>query len=509
MPPDGAAEAALRTDGLRRDFGAVRALDDVSLAFQRGAIHGLVGENGAGKSTLMKIISGMLPPSAGRVLIDGEAIERFDPAHARARGVAMVHQELNLVDELDVAGNIYLGREPTRRGLIDRRQLHRQAREQLQRIGCSLRPDQRVGELPIAQRQMVEIGKAIACDARVLILDEPTAVLGQVEMELLFALMRRLRSDGVCIIYISHHLNEVMDLCDRVSVLRDGRVIRSIDHAEIGHDHEAEQHLAALMVGRPLGEHFPPRQPPGDEIRLRVDALCSRDQRVRDVSFELRGGEILGIAGLVGAGRSELGETLFGLRRRDSGAVQIDGQDVPADQPASALAHGLAYLSEDRRSRGLVLGRSIRENAALVALRRYGFLIHTGAERRRCRAELERLQVVYAALDDPIESLSGGNQQKVALGKWLAVHPRVLVLDEPTRGVDVGAKEEIYRLIAELAAGGMGCVVISSELMELLGLCHRIAVMRAGRMVTILDAAEASEEWLMYHAAGLQGAGAA
>ncbi len=499
----------LRVEHLTKDFPSVRALDDVSLEFVRGEVHGIVGENGAGKSTLMKIIGGLYTPSAGRVVFEGEPVRIRGPAHAMRLGISMVHQELNLVEELSAAENIFLGRERTTFGLIDRRATHEEARRLLERVGCRGDPAARLRSLSVAQQQMVEIAKALSLDASVLILDEPTSMLTQREAGRLFELISRLRSEAVTVLYISHILPEVLEVCDRITVLRDGQRVRTLRRAEAGHGAAAEAALGSLMVGRAMGDHFPRRRPPGRQTLMAVRDLAVPG-RVRGVSFDLKAGEVLGFAGLIGAGRTELAEAIVALRRRSRGRVTLRGADVTCRRCRDAVDRGIAYLSEDRRGRGLVLGRSIVENTTLAALRRYArVFIDRRAERQATREQIDALSIKVGRIDDPIDTLSGGNQQKVAVAKWLQTCPVVLILDEPTRGIDVGAKEEVYRLIHRLARSGMGCIFISSELNELLGMCHRIAVMRAGRIVAVVAGDAMTEENVMFHAAGVKGVDAA
>jgi len=493
---------------LTKDFPAVRALDRVSLSFNPGEVHGIVGENGAGKSTLMKTIAGLYEPTAGSVVLRGRCVRVAGAAHAMRLGISMVHQELNLVDELTVADNIFLGRERTRRGLVDRKRTAAEARALLARVGCEVDPGAKVKTLSVAARQMVEIAKGLSFEAAVLILDEPTAVLTAPETARLFGLIARLRSGGAAVLYISHLLPEVLEICDRVTVMRDGRVVRTLDRADVGRGPEAEAMLGSLMVGREMGDHFPRRGARGDRTVLSVRGL-SAGGAVRDVSFDVRAGEVLGFAGLVGAGRTEAAEAVVGLRPRAAGTVTVDGAEVAPDVH-DAVRRGLAYLSEDRAGRGLFLGRSVIENVTIASLRRYarGF-IRRAAEREATLARVAELSIRLARPDDDVATLSGGNQQKVALAKWLETAPRALVLDEPTRGIDIGAKEEVYRLIRRLAGEGMACVFISSELNELLGVCHRVAVMRAGRIVAVVEGDEMTERNVMFHAAGVAGAGAA
>jgi ribose transport system ATP-binding protein len=503
--------------GLTMQFPAVLALADVSLQFARGEVHGLVGENGAGKSTLMRILSGLQQPTRGRILLDGREVSIDSPATASRLGIVMIHQELNLVDELSVAANIYLGREKRRFGLIDRRTMNDDARRVLASVGAeNIPPNARVASLPIAQQQMVEIAKAVSQDARLLIMDEPTAVLTANESRKLFTLIRRLKSTDVTIIYISHILPEVIALCDRITVLRDGKVVRTIaesregasdpaTHSAIGNRQSAitESHLASLMVGRPMADHFPPRSEPPNEILLTVRNLTVPGHAA-DISFDLRRGEILGFAGLIGAGRTEMAEGLVGLRPRSAGSITLDNQPIAPRSLRDAVRAGIGYLSEDRKGAGLTLGMDIVSNTTLVSLKRYTRgLINRRAETRAAREHVQRLRTRVGRLSDAVATLSGGNQQKVLLAKWLEIRPRVLIIDEPTRGVDIGAKEEIYRLIKQLTDNGMACILISSEMNELLGLAHRIAIMRKGRLAATIDAPGATEDTIMLHAAGI------
>jgi ribose transport system ATP-binding protein len=502
-----AADVVLEVRSLRKSFPGVLALDGVTLDVRRGEVHAVVGENGAGKSTLMKILAGVEAADAGEFLYRGRPARWRGVAQAQQCGVVMIHQELNLVDELSVAENISLGREPTTAGFIRQSDMQARAAELLSRLSSDLDPRAVVGDLSVAQKQLVEIAKALSFDASVLIMDEPTAVLSRQDTAALFRVVDQLRSRGVAIIYISHILPEVVAISDRISVLRDGRLVQTLERSRFcGGDIDVGR-LSSLMVGRPLADHFPPRRPPQPEVVLQVDALCTHE--VHDVSFEVRRGEIFGLAGLVGAGRTELAATLFGAGRRLSGRALIDGQSFTATTPAEAIAAGVAYLSEDRKGIGLHLGLSVTDNITLVALRAWGrALLSQRRLREAARVHIQRLNIKVADADSDVQCLSGGNQQKVSLAKWLESRPRVLLVDEPTRGVDVGAKEEIYRLLTQLAESGIACVMISSELNELIGMCHRIGVMRGGRLVATVPGEAATEELLMLHAAGVA-AGAA
>ncbi|MFG0331404.1 MAG: sugar ABC transporter ATP-binding protein [Phycisphaerales bacterium] len=494
----------LSVERVTKDFPAVRALDDVTLSFRRGEVHGIIGENGAGKSTLMKILSGLTAPSAGAMRIRGELVELRGPREALDRGVAMIHQELNLIDELSVADNIFLGRERSRRGFVDHRRTNAEAQVWLERLRSRLAPSRKVATLSIADQQLVEIAKAVSCEASVLIMDEPTAVLTERETQALFELVDSLRREGVTIIYISHILSEVRRLCDRITVMRDGRVVKTVTP-----DAADEAELARLMVGRPLEDVYPERRPaPGGPPALDVQEVAVPGH-VESVSLEVRPGEIVGLAGLVGAGRTETAEAIAGLRRRSRGRITIRGKEASIRSPRDAASRGIAYLSEDRKGRGLILDLSVVENTTLVTLRRYcRILVDRRKERERTELHTANLGVRAGDLRAPVRTLSGGNQQKVAIAKWLDAEPDILILDEPTRGVDVGAKREIYQLIARLADDGRAIIVISSELPELLGLCHRIIVMRDGHIAGELSAEEATEERVMRYAAGVDKAGA-
>ncbi len=552
-----ATQPAIRLTGVSRTYGPVRALHEVTLDIMPGSVHGLVGENGAGKSTLMKLLAGLEHPTHGNIDILGQRIDarHWNPQRALATGVAMIHQELNLVEELSIADNLFLGRENATLGWVRQTQTRQAAQTWLNILDFQLDPATKVKGLSVAQKQMVEIAKAVSCQAKVLILDEPTAVLTAHETARLFALIRELRHAGVTLIYISHHLQEVIELCDRVTVLRDGEVVTTLERTDIaGADkpllppgegafagkqfanlipqtpsplpspggrggasshknrfndsvapnHAGQTQLANLMVGRTLGDYFPPRGKPGERVMLEVKGLkLTQPAGEQGIDLTVHEGEIVGLAGLVGAGRTELGETLIGLRCAAGGQVRIDGQQVVIRTPAQAMQHGLVYVSEDRRGAGLILEMSIAGNITLAALRHMGSMIDRQRESATAQKHVDRLGIRISRLSAKVATLSGGNQQKVALAKWLEVKPKVLILDEPTRGVDIGAKKEIYQLIVKLTQQGLACLLISSEMNELLGLCHRIAVMRRGEVVTMLEADAAGEETMLHHAAGI------
>ncbi len=483
---------------IARQFPAVRALDGVSLSFEPGRVHGLIGENGAGKSTLMKILSGIETPDEGEILLDGKPMVFRNPGEAMAQGVVMIHQELNLIEPLTVAENIFLGREPLKGPGIDRARQSAAAADALKKVQAEFSPEDLVSSLSLANKQLVEIAKAISHEAKVLIMDEPTAVLSDKEIRSLFALIRDLRSQGIAVIYISHILKEVLEVCDDISVLRDGKHVASIAAG----DADAAK-LASLMVGRELGDVYPAKSALPDVAPLLNVADLQVPNLVEGISFSLRPGEILGLAGLIGAGRTETAEAIMGLRPC-TGKVQVDGKPVSAKGPKEAVEAGIAYVSEDRKALGLHLTLSTTENATLANLAHYANpVVDRAQEKAAVEGWVQKLGIRVGDVDAPVGSLSGGNQQKVSLAKWLDTKPKSLILDEPTRGVDVGAKREIYQLVNGLAAEGMACLLISSEMTELIGLCHRIIVMRQGRIAGELSGTEMTEENIMRLAAGV------
>jgi ribose transport system ATP-binding protein len=496
---------AVSVKGLSKWFGSVHALASVNVDIRKGEVHGVVGENGAGKSTLMKILSGLEAPSSGHLEVGGFPVHLRGVLDAIQLGIVMIHQELNLVDELSVADNIFLGREFTRLGIVDRKQCESRARILLERIGHRLDPTRKVRTLSIADKQMVEIAKALSYNASVLIMDEPTATLTERETGTLLDLVDQLRDTGVTIVFISHILPQVLRVSDRITVLRDGKVVTTLEPEQV--EKTTERELASLMVGRSMSDHFPPRYLCRDDVVFSVKELSVADA-VQNVSFDVCSGEIFGLAGLVGAGRTETAEAIVGLRTKSGGDIRLNGNSVMIENLADATRSGIAYLPEDRKDAGLTLNMSIIDNTTLVSLARYSrILLDREAQCRATQEHARRLHLRAASLTDAVSTLSGGNQQKVLLAKWLETSPKVLIVDEPTRGVDIGAKEEIYRLLQDLAMQGLACVMISSEMNELLGICHRIGVMRMGRLVTILDGPSATQDQII-HAAGLETAGA-
>jgi ribose transport system ATP-binding protein len=484
--------------GIRKSFPGVVALDGVSFDVRAGEVHVLLGENGAGKSTLMKILSGALGKDAGDVLLGGEPVHISGPRDAHARGIRIIYQELNLVPHLSVAENIALGREPGRFGLVDRRAQDREARERLGRLGVEIEPRTPVGELGVARQQMVEVAKALEGEPRLIVMDEPTSALTATEIRELFATIERLTARGVAVVYISHRMEEVTRVGHRVTVLRDGRHVATRAIADV-----TVAELVKLMAGRELTEHFPRRRaPPGEEI-LRAEGL-SRAGVLHDVGFALRRGEILGVAGLMGAGRTELARVLAGADRPDRGRVYLHGRLVAARGPKDAIRRGLALLPEDRKAQGLVLGLPVRANIALPSLRRLARLgvVDEAGESALARRQSEDLRIRTTGLEQLAGQLSGGNQQKVVLGKWLAADVDVLLMDEPTRGIDVAAKVEIYELMNRLTAEGKAILMISSELPEVLGMSDRILVLSRGRVAAEIAAQGATQERVLAAALG-------
>lgn len=487
----------LEARGLSKAFGGVTVLEGIDFDLQPGEVHALMGENGAGKSTLMKILAGVHRADAGEVLLDGRPVRPSNPRDAQDMGIALIHQELQLMPDLSAAANVFIGREPRRAGglMLDHARQLADTRAVFERLGLQMDPRSAVGNLSVAQQQMVEIAKALSLNARVLIMDEPTAALNPAEVEELFRVVRQLRADGVGIVYISHKMDELSRIADRVTVLRDGRHI-----ATLGMPGADMDELIHLMVGRELRQasHAAPDLSTAP-IVLQARHL-SRGRAVRDASFTLHRGEILGLAGLMGAGRTELARLVFGADRHDSGDVLVQGKPADIRSPADAVRLGIAYLSEDRKGLGLATGLDVEANLLLPSLARFaGALgqIDRRAGQAAAQDFVQRLGIKTPSLGQTVARLSGGNQQKIALAKWLLRDCDILIVDEPTRGIDVGAKAEIHRLLRELAAAGKSLIVISSELPELLGLAHRILVMCEGRISGELPAARATQEALM------------
>ena len=497
----------LKMVSIVKRYPGVVALDEVDFDLRAGEVHALVGENGAGKSTLVKVLAGATPRDAGEIYLDGQKTEVFSPHHAQELGISMIYQEFNLSPHLSVAENIFLGREPLRQRspFIDWSRMYKDARDILARISVSLDVRRPVNELSVAEQQMVEIGKAISFNAKILVMDEPSATLTEHELESLFSLIRSLKQQGMGIIYISHRMEELFEIGDRVTVMRDGK---RIDTNDVG-DVQKEQ-IIRMMVGRKITEEFPKQAfERGREI-LKVEGL-NRAGLLKDISFSVHRGEIVGITGLVGAGRTELARAIFGADPIDSGEVFLDGRKVKLRSPQDAIRLGIGLLTEDRKNQGLVIGMKVRENVTLSALDTLvkRFFIDRSKERAETERYVRELQIKTPGIEQLVKNLSGGNQQKVVLAKWLFTKSRMLLFDEPTRGIDVGAKREIYRLINELVSRDVGVVFISSELPEVIGMCDRILVMHEGRIVAEIPHAEATQEKVMHYATGGDGAAAA
>ena len=495
-PPD-----LLRVCGVTKSFPGVKALKGVDLHLKAGEVLAVIGENGAGKSTLMKILAGVQECDEGEVLVDGLTVRFKGVEDAFEKGIALIHQELNLADNLDVAANIFLGREPRKAGLLDKARMRRESSSFLDRVGLKVSPDQIVSDLTIGHQQMIEIAKALSVDARVLIMDEPTSSLSQHETEQLFKVIKDLASKNVAIVYISHRLSEVRELADRVTVLRDGDNAGELFRQETTHDN-----MVRLMVGRDISKYYALEPRSHGAVALKVDKVRTIQNPKHALSFEIKSGEIVGVAGLVGAGRTEMLQTLFGVMPALDGSMEVQGHSVVIRSPIQAIQNGLALVPEDRKQQGLVLEMAVRENMSLASLGRdqnKGFLNH------RREQDISREMVAEMKIKTPsdlqeVQYLSGGNQQKVVLGKWLAMKPRVLFLDEPTRGIDVGAKQDIYKLMEKLAEEGVAILFVSSEMEEIIGMSDRAIVMHEGKLTGTLMRDELTEESVMQLATGTQ-----
>jgi len=501
----------LRMQNVSKSFPGVQALDDVSLEVRAGEILGLIGENGAGKSTLMKILSGVYQMDRGAIQLQGQPTHIHDPHQAQELGISIIYQEFNLMPNLTVMENIFVGREPGPFAFISYARLRQQTQDLLDRLGVALPATAIVRDLSVAEQQMVEIAKALSMEVRVIIMDEPTSALSDTEVQTLFTVMRELRRNGIGIIFISHRLDEVRSICDRITVLRDGKNV-----GELPADTATEDQIIQLMVGRSLDTFFhkeideqakvrAERETEGDlvlevkNLSRSVSRLDTSATTLEGVSFNLRRGEILGLAGLVGAGRTEVARLIFGADRYDSGEIYVEGQPVTIRSPLDAIRHGIGFLPEDRKEQGLVLSLAVRENMVLANLdhiTRLGF-VKRGEERDWVQQYVDRLDIRTPSLDQRAVNLSGGNQQKVVISKWLMLQPRILIMDEPTRGIDVGAKAEIYNLMDQLAHSGVGIIMISSELPELLAMSDRVVCMAEGRVTGTLERDDATPERVM------------
>lgn len=491
------SEILVHMEGITKQFPGVMALNGCRFELRKGEVHALMGENGAGKSTMMKILTGVYQKDEGSIAYKGRTIEINGPKAAQDAGISMIHQELNLAPDLTVAQNIYIGREP-RRGLglfLDEKALNRQVEALFQRMGLVMDPSALVADLTVARQQMVEIAKALSYNADVLVMDEPTAALSEAEIEDLFRIIRQLRAEEVGIVYISHRMDEIKRITDRITVMRDGQYIATVPTAEV-----STQDIISMMVGRQIYDTSKPEGVSRDrETVLEVRGL-SRGRVLNDVSFTLKQGEILGVAGLVGAGRTELARVIFGADRPDAGEIRVHGRTVRMKGPHDAVRHGIGYLSEDRKRFGCIVDLDVKSNVAIASYRRFlkpaGWM-DTGRIRLEAERIVDRLRVKTPHVDQEVKFLSGGNQQKVVIGKWLTRDCDILIFDEPTRGIDVGAKSEIYKLLNELAAQGKSIIMISSELPEILRMSHRILVMCEGRITGELGHEEATQENIM------------
>lgn len=484
-------------EGIDKSFPGVHALDQAKFELRSGEVHALVGENGAGKSTLMKVLAGVYAKDAGRILYLGKEVEIHTPRAAQHLGISMIHQELNLMPHLTLAQNVFVGREPRRgiRFVLDENRINAQTQELFDSMHLKLDPRTKVADLTVARQQMVEIAKALSFNSQVLIMDEPTAALTETEIEELFRMIRQMRDKGVGVVYISHRLEELKQITDRITVMRDGRYVDTVDAQTTTIDR-----IISMMVGRTIYESSPEvPEHPSEEVALEVKNL-NRGNLIKDVSFALKKGEILGFAGLMGAGRTEVARAVFGADLIDSGDVYVHGKKVHIKHPRDAVRHGIGYLSEDRKRYGLALGMDVESNIVLASFQKFlGLLgvVNSGKMRQTGQQYVQTLSIKTPSLQQRVKNLSGGNQQKVVIGKWLTADTDILIFDEPTRGIDVGAKSEIYRLLNDLAQQGKAIIMISSELPEILRMSHRIVVMCEGRITGELSAAEATQERIM------------
>jgi inositol transport system ATP-binding protein len=485
----------LDIEHVRKEFPGVVALDDVQLKLRRGTVHALMGENGAGKSTLMKIVAGIYTPDSGTFKLRGVEVQLRDPLDAMQNGIAMIHQELNLMAPMTVAENIWIGREPTNRfGVVKHGEMNRMTSALFERLNIDIDPEAQIGRLSVANRQMVEIAKAVSFNSDVLIMDEPTSALTEKEVKHLFTIIKSLKAEGKGIIYITHKMNELFEIADEVSVFRDGKYIATKSSSEVTRDD-----IIRMMVGREITHLFPKETVPIRDVVLSVRNLTLRGV-FKDVSFDLHAGEILGFAGLVGSGRSNVAETIFGVTPATSGNIHINGRDVRISSPSVAMQHGMAFLTEDRKETGCFLLLDIQDNTQMAVLQRryvtWGFVQQAALSKDACDIA-NRLRVRTPDMQEPIINLSGGNQQKVLICRWLMTNPKILILDEPTRGVDVGAKAEIHKLISSLAGQGVAVIMISSEMPEVLGMSDRIMVLHEGRVTGFVDRKDADQVKIM------------
>lgn len=491
-------KTALSIQNIVKEFSGVRVLNDINVDIRPGEVFGILGENGAGKSTLLKIVCGIYTATSGSLELKGNRVAITSPMEAKRLGISMIPQEFNLIQTLSVVENIFLGSEFKKGLLLDKKEMRAKASALLSELHTDLSPDALIEDLSVAEKQMVEISKALVHDSDILIMDEPTTVLTNLELNVLFKLIAKLKEKGVTILFISHKLREVKRICDRILVLRDGDQICVDDIDDVD-----EQDMAKKMVGRELNQVFPAKYHPDDEVVLKVDNLTD-GHLLQDITFELKKGELLGFAGLIGAGRTEVAESIMGLRQRVSGGIFVDGEKAHINSMADALQYKLGYLSEDRKGKGLLLSFDIPKNISLISLAKYCKLsVNKKKEKQATQKYIDQFSIKAASLDAELEFLSGGNQQKVYLSKWMDTEPKILILDEPTRGIDVNAKKEIYYFVNSLIQQGISCILISSELEEIIGLCTRVLVMREGKIVGEMEGASINEEEIMLCAAGV------
>ncbi|MGX4670546.1 sugar ABC transporter ATP-binding protein [Cerasibacillus sp. JNUCC 74] len=486
---------------ISKSFSGNQVLRQVDFRIKRGEIHALMGENGAGKSTLVKILTGIYQKDEGEIFLEGEKITFTNPKEAEEKGISMIHQELNIIPQLSVMENMFLGKEITygKTGILNKQEMKQRTKESLAKLGVeSISPEDIAGNLSVGQQQMIEIARTLATNAELLVMDEPTAALTDREIERFFNVIKKLKAEGVSIIYISHRMEEIFEICDRITVLRDGEYIGTEKIADTSF-----QAIVKMMVGREIGERYPTRSNSIGNTVFEAKALAC-DNIVNDVSFFVKQGEILGVAGLMGAGRSELMEAIFGFRKLTKGTIYINGKKVDIKHPNDAVKAGIGFITEDRKSKGLVIDASIKENIALTNLKTLSKkgVIYKRKERDLVKRLMEKLKVRATSEEQIVKSLSGGNQQKVVLAKWLGIRPKILILDEPTRGVDIGAKKEIYTIINELSKNGVAIIMVSSELPEVLGVSDRVMVMHEGKITAFFDRTEVDQEKIMMAATG-------
>lgn len=496
----GGKRVVLKLEKINKSFPGVKALTDVDFTVREGEVHALVGENGAGKSTLMKIISGAYTKDSGTVEIDGKQAEITSPKQAETLGVSIIYQELNLIQRVTVAENVFLGRFPKKMGVVQWKQMNSDAKKLFDELGIQMDVKAMLRSLSLAQQQIVEIIKAVSVNAKVVIMDEPTSSLSHNETEVLFRIIRMLKEKGTAVVFITHRLDEIYTICDRMTILRDGCYVNSCDVKDVTKDE-----MIAMMIGRQLTQQFPPRNVPiGDKV-LEVTHLSDTKKRVKDISFAARAGEVLGFAGLVGAGRTETMRLIFGADPRHSGEIFINGKKAAIQHPRHAIAHGIGFVTENRKEEGLFLRSSVRVNTVMVALKkilRANFFFDFGKEKKVTQEYIDQLRIATPSADQRVMFLSGGNQQKVVLAKWLFSDSQIVIFDEPTRGIDVGAKREIYEIINNLTAKQKAVIVVSSDLEEIMGICDRIIVLHEGTISGEVDKADFSQKVITEYAVG-------